>query len=73
MWLDFKCNAIKNALDHYGVYLTHVEELANTDTQPKKQAELAGFLGKWKETKVPIHMTIYLDVLATLRRLSLSF
>ena len=35
-WLDFKYNAIKNALDHYGVYLTHVEELANTDTQPKK-------------------------------------
>ena len=45
-WLDFKYNAIKNALDYYDVYLTHGEELVNINTQLKKQAELAGFFGK---------------------------
>ena len=72
-WIDFKYNAMKNALDNYGIYMTHVEELAVNDSQPKKRAEIKGFLAKWKEASIPINMAIYLDVLAPLRRLSLAF
>ena len=71
-WLDFKYNAIKNVLENYGIYLQHIEDLANNDSQPKKREELKGHLKKWKEASVFIHMAIYLDVLLPLRRLSLS-
>ena len=71
-WLDFKYNAIENVLENYGIYLQHIEDLANNDSQPKKCEELKGHLKKWKEASVVIHMAIYLDVLSPLRRLSLS-
>ena len=50
----------------------HTEDLSNNDSQPKKRAELKGFLTKWEQATVPIHLAIYLDVLAPLRCLSLS-
>ena len=71
-WLDFKYTAFKNALEHFGIYLSHIEDLSNNDSQPKKRAELKGFLVKWEQATVPIHLAIYLDVLAPLRCLSLS-
>ena len=63
---------MKNALEHFGIYLSHIEDLSNNDSQPKKRAELKGFLVKWEQATVPIHLAIYLDVLAPLRCLSLS-
>ena len=71
-WLDFKYTAMKNAFEHFGIYLSHIEDLSNNDSQPKKWAELKGFLAKWEQATVPIHLAIYLDVLAPLRCLSLS-
>ena len=71
-WLDFKYTAMKNALEYFGIYLSHIEDLSNNDSQPKKWAELKGFLAKWEQATVSIHLAIYLDVLAPLRRLSLS-
>ena len=59
-WIDHKYRAIKNALDHYGVYIEHIEELATTDSQPKKRVEIKGFLLKWKDGTIPVKMTIYL-------------
>ena len=63
---------MKNALEYFGIYLLHIEDLSNNDSQPKKRAELKGFLAKWEQATVLIHLAIYLDVLAPLRRLSLS-
>ena len=65
-WLDFKYTAMKNALEHFGIYLSPIEDLSNNDSQPKKRAELKGFLAKWEQATVPIHLSIYLDVLAPL-------
>ena len=70
--MDFKYNAIKNVLENFGIYLQHIEDLANNDSQPKKHEELKGHLKKWKEASVVTHMAIHLDVLSPLRRLSLS-
>ena len=72
-WIDHKYRAMKNALDHYGIYMTHIEELALTDSQPKKRAEIKGFLTKWKDGTIPVKMAIFLDVLSPLRRLSQKF
>ncbi|XP_057291390.1 zinc finger protein 862-like [Hydractinia symbiolongicarpus] len=71
-WIDHKFKAMVCALQNYGVYMTHVEELAITDSQPEKRAKLKGFLKKWKEAAIPFNMAIYLDILSPIRRLSLS-
>jgi hypothetical protein len=72
-WIDHKYKAMKIALENYGVLMTHIESLAITDSQIAKRAELKGFLKRWKNASVPINLSIYLDVLSPLRRLSLSF
>nr|XP_012560836.2 E3 SUMO-protein ligase KIAA1586-like [Hydra vulgaris] len=72
-WIDRKYKAMKIALENYGVFMTHIEPLAITDSQIAKRAELKGFLKRWKNASVPINLSIYLDVLSPLRRLSLSF
>ena len=72
-WIDHKYQAMKKVLENWGVYMTHIESLSQTDSQPKKRAELQGFLRKWKHAKYVIHIAIYLDVLAPIRQLSLGF
>ena len=62
--MDFKYTAMKNALEHFGIYLSHIKDLSN-DSQMKKRADLKGFLMKWEQVTMPIHLAIYLDVLAS--------
>ena len=59
--------------DNYCAYVTHIESLSQTDSQPQKRAKLSGFYKHWTNASTPIYMTIYLDVLAPLKRLSLRF
>ena len=72
-WIDHKYRAMENALTNYGAYISHIESLSQTDSQISKQGELKGYLRRWKNASLPAHLAIFLDVLAPLRRLSLSF
>jgi len=63
---------MKVILKHYGIYMTHLEELANNDSSSEKRNEIKCFLKKWDHAKYPIHIAIYLDVLSILVRMSLS-
>ena len=58
-------------LANYGVFLTHVELLAQTDSQALKRAELVSFAKKWVQAKYPIHLALYLDILQPINVLSL--
>ena len=71
-WIAHRYNAMKVILKHYGIYMTHLEELANNDSSSEKRAEIKGFLKKWDHAKYPIHIAVYLDVLSILVRMSLS-
>ncbi|XP_065642255.1 E3 SUMO-protein ligase KIAA1586-like [Hydra vulgaris] len=42
-WIDHKYKAMKITLKNYGVFMTHIESLAITDSQIAKRAELKGF------------------------------
>ena len=53
--------------------MQHLESLAQTDSQSLKRAELKGYAKKWMNAKYPIHLAIYLDVLTTLKVISLRF
>ena len=52
-------------------FLTHLESLAQTDSQALKRAELVGFAKKWAQAKYPIHLALYLDILQPIKVLSL--
>ena len=70
--MDFKCQAMEGILGNYEPYVTHLEQLAHSDSQPKKRDEIKGYLNKWQDAGYIIHMTILIDILLPLRRLSLS-
>ena len=53
--------------------MQHLESLAQTDSQALKRAELVGWAKKWMDTKYPIYLAIYLDILSPLKVLSLGF
>ena len=55
-WIAHRYNAMKVLLKHYGAYMTHLEELANTDNSLEKRAEIKGFLKKRDHVKYPIHI-----------------
>ncbi|CAB4039656.1 Hypothetical predicted protein [Paramuricea clavata] len=38
-WIEHKVNAMKIALEHYGAFLSHIESLSQTDSNPVKRAE----------------------------------
>ena len=71
-WVDFKFQAMERILGNYEPYITHLEQLAHSDSQPKKQEEIKGYLNKWQDAGYIIHMAILIDILSPLRRLSLS-
>ena len=71
-WVDFKFQAMERILGNYGPYMTHLEQLPHSNSQPKKQEEIKGYLNKWQDAGYIIHMAIFIDILSPLRRLSLS-
>ena len=46
--------AMEIVLNNYGTYITHLESLANTDSQALKHAEIEGEAKKWKNGKYPM-------------------
>ena len=64
---------METVLQNYGVFMQHLESLAQTNSQALKRAELVGWAKKWMDAKYPIHLAIYLDVLTPLKVFSLGF
>ena len=48
-WADFKFQTMEIILGNYGPYMIHLEQLAHSDLQPKKQQEIKGCLNKWQD------------------------
>ena len=71
-WIGHKFNAMNLFLKNYGIFITHMDSLSQTDSQALKRSEIEGFVKKWQNAKFPLHMAMYLDVLTTLKVLSIS-
>ena len=71
-WVDFKFQAMERILGNYGPYMTHLEQLAHSVSQPKKREEIKRYLNKWQDAGYAIHMAIFINILSPLRRLSIS-
>ena len=65
--MDFKFQAMERILGNYGPYMTHLEQLAHSDSQTKKREEIKGYLNKWQDAGYVIHMAIFIDILSPLR------
>ena len=50
-------------LENYGPYLTHLEQLAHTNSQLKKCEEIKRFVNKWKDAGYLLHIAIFIDIL----------
>ena len=66
-WIFHKLKAMETVLQNYGIFMQHLESLAQIDLQALKRAELEGWGKKWMDAKYPIHLAIYLDVLTPLK------
>ena len=71
-WISHKFTSMNIFLKNYGIFITHLESLANTDEQALKHHEIEGYAKKWQYAKFPLHITMYLDVLLPLKVLSVS-
>ena len=71
-WVAHKFRAMTIVLRNYGIFIAHLESLAQTNSQSLKKAENEGFAKKWQYAKFPLHLAIYLDVLTPLKVLSVS-
>ena len=71
-WVAHKFRATTIVLQNYGIFIAHLESLAQTNAQSLKKAEIEGFAKKWQYAKFSLHLAIYLDVLAPLKALSVS-
>ena len=69
-WIDHKFCAMSVILQNYGIYITHLESLAQTDSQSLKRAEIEGFVKKWEYAKYPLYLALYIDILTPIKVLS---
>ena len=67
-WIAQKVNAMQIVLSNYGVFMAHLESLAQTDSQALKCNKLVGYSKKWQQAKYPLS---YLDILQPLKIISL--
>ena len=69
-WIDFKFRAMEKISENYGPCMTHLEQLAHTDSQLKKREEIKGFVNKWKDTGYLMHIAIFIDILSPMCQLT---
>jgi hypothetical protein len=50
---EHKVNAMRIALENYGAFVTHIESISESDSNPAKQAELQGYFNNGKMLQFP--------------------
>ena len=58
---------------YYGAYMSHIQSYGSTNSSTEKLAEFKGFLKQWKDALISFFISVYLDVVASLRKLSIGF
>ena len=49
-WLEHKYSALKIALENFGAYITHLEDLVHTDSHWEDRPQIKGWLNSWKRS-----------------------
>ena len=73
-WISHKLGAIKTCLDKWGIYIQHLESIAEDKSYKLKDREkMKGYLRKWKKTEIPFMLALFIDMLEIPSILSRSF
>ena len=69
-----KLAALEMIIDKYGIYISHLENLAEDKTyKPKERQTLKGWLTKWSYAQIPLLCSLFLEILKPAKILSLCF
>ena len=73
-WIAHKVASLEVILDKYGIYLQHMENLAEDKSYPREErAKFKGWIRKWTEARIPLLIALFLEILAPAKLLSKSF
>ena len=73
-WISHKLGAMKTCLDKWGIYIQHLESLAEDKSyKPKDRKKMKGYLRKWKKMEIPFMLALFIDMLKIPSILSRSF
>ena len=63
-WISHKLGAMKMCLDKWGIYIQHLESLAEDKLyKPKDCKKMKGYLKKWKKMEIPFMLALFIDML----------
>ena len=72
-WISHKIGAMTRTLDKFGLYITHLENVAiDTSYRAKERNRIKGYLNKWKNSKMLVDICFYLELLKPTMQLSLN-
>ena len=66
-------NALKRAINKFGIYLKDLENLANGEKKSSEKARLFGYINKWKDYRYLLGIGFFLHLLIPLKELSLGW
>ena len=56
-WISHKIGAMTQILDKFGLYITHLENVAtDTSYKAKEHNQIKGYLNKWKNSKILVNL-----------------
>ena len=73
-WISHKLAAMKMCLDKWGIYIQHLETMTEHESiTGKDKAKMKGYLRRWKSTRMPLLLALFIDILTIPSILSLTF
>ena len=73
-WISHQLAAMKMCLDKWGIYIQHLETMTEHESiTGKDKAKMKGYLRRWKSTRMPLLLALFIDILTIPSILSLTF
>ena len=73
-WIAHKIRALVVILDKYGIYIQHVENLAEDKSYSSEdRSKFKGWVRKWTEARVPLLIALFIEILTPAKLLSKCF
>ena len=73
-WIAHKVATLEVILDKYGIYLQHLENLAEDKSYSSdERAKFKGWIRKWTEARIPLLIALFLEILTPAKLLSKSY
>ena len=73
-WITHKINAMQLVVDKYGIYLQHLQNMAEDKSfKSVDRQKFKGWLTRWQKARIPLLSCLFIEVLSPAKALSLAF